>query len=875
MASYTKYFAANSYSTIVTRTAVKRFSLALAGGALCAMISLFEMVQPLDRLLYDVIIRTNPLPQADDIVIVAIDEGSLMELGRWPWPRERHVQLLRELTVLGVKAIALDIIFSEANSDYPEVDQLLAKAMRAHGRVLLPIFVGQTGQRTLVEVKPIPILAAAAADLGHVHIELDSDGASRSVYLFDGIGAPTWPHFSLALSRLTDEAPTELPGTINSKRPQKFIPKTIIRDYHNLIPFMGPADTVATISYVDVLRGRVSKQQLQNKIVFVGATAAGQVDNLTTPLGQISGVEINANIFHALRSGLLIQQTPARWLAVVIFLATFFTIIFFTQLEPKALLLAIVVSCAVLPVISWLALSWLGLWASPVPVMVSLILAYPLWNWSRLDAAVNFNHRQLRLLKQDNQELHVKARWEDIERTAQFLHDLGYLKRWSLDKYVAGNPKNQGWRHAGLHSQCIYTIAEESRQLQLFWTTDSETISTRLEELFPTTFTASLSQTTDKLIQSDLALLEEAYSDASQNRELLRGTMEQLTTGIILCGLGGDILIINKQARALLASEESAHTVLDVLKQLELDNAPDVKNLVSSLVINDEPFSHEGRCRANARELLCKGRLLFLEKPLILVTLTDVTDMKHSELKRAEALDFLSHDLRAPLTSVLALIESAKQQDTGQVRPDVLEDIEHYIRKNLSYAENFVQLSRLAHIEKPRLDECEAQSMVDNAVAQVYHSAQQQGASIRVTYSSEDLWVKCNRSFLERALINLIDNSVKYGPKGGTITVGLEREEACIKFIVADEGPGIPPGDFDRIFGHFQQGETASTGVGLGLRFVAAVAASHDGDVKVVNLQPTGARFTLSIPNGFVAKLADSTSQSIHNYQEHQFPSSK
>ena len=139
-----------------------------------------------DHLIYDATLPIWESPPPQDIVIVAIDEASLNELGRWPWPRRTHAQLVRGLSAAGARVIALDIIFSEADSSDPKGDQALAEAIRESARVVLPVLLEQPrtyGQ--LIEQMPLPPLAEVAATLGHIHVELDADGLARSVFLLE------------------------------------------------------------------------------------------------------------------------------------------------------------------------------------------------------------------------------------------------------------------------------------------------------------------------------------------------------------------------------------------------------------------------------------------------------------------------------------------------------------------------------------------------------------------------------------------------------------------------------------------------------------------------------------------------------------------
>ncbi|MEI2783894.1 MAG: CHASE2 domain-containing protein, partial [Candidatus Competibacter sp.] len=153
-----------------------------------------------DLLVYDWNLAAWSREAPDNIAIIAIDEQSLRELGRWPWSRRLHARLIRKLGAAGPKGIALSIVFGEPDTGDPAADEELAAALADNGRVVLPALGEQDrvgGQ--LIETLPIPALAKAAAGIGHVDVELDPDGIARSVYLRAGLGSPYWPTLALAL----------------------------------------------------------------------------------------------------------------------------------------------------------------------------------------------------------------------------------------------------------------------------------------------------------------------------------------------------------------------------------------------------------------------------------------------------------------------------------------------------------------------------------------------------------------------------------------------------------------------------------------------------------------------------------------------------
>ncbi|RTT36029.1 CHASE2 domain-containing protein, partial [Pseudomonas paraeruginosa] len=93
---------------------------------------------PLNNLLYDRLRNLTPLAVDPRILIVAIDDRSLESLGRWPWPRSVHAELLERLSAAGARSVLLDVIFSEPSAD-PDNDRQLAQSLCRAGNVLLPL----------------------------------------------------------------------------------------------------------------------------------------------------------------------------------------------------------------------------------------------------------------------------------------------------------------------------------------------------------------------------------------------------------------------------------------------------------------------------------------------------------------------------------------------------------------------------------------------------------------------------------------------------------------------------------------------------------------------------------------------------------------
>ncbi|AHV93067.1 CHASE2 domain-containing protein [Bordetella holmesii] len=145
---------------------------------LAALLGSFTGLGRTDQMLYDRAQSLIGQPAQDDIVLVAIDDDSIATLGRWPWKRDVHAALLDKLR--DARAVGLDLIFSEPDRDNPAADLALAQAIRAHGKVVLPVILDHLESAGSYQA-PIPILAQAAADMGFINIPVDKDGVVRRI----------------------------------------------------------------------------------------------------------------------------------------------------------------------------------------------------------------------------------------------------------------------------------------------------------------------------------------------------------------------------------------------------------------------------------------------------------------------------------------------------------------------------------------------------------------------------------------------------------------------------------------------------------------------------------------------------------------------
>ncbi len=261
-----------------------------------------------DARLYDLAVTLVPPTPPDDLVIVAIDEPSFSDVGiQWPWPRSLHGQLVEALRAAGAKAIGLDLIFAEPSAD-PAEDDRLAAALGPDVVLAADETLIETPQASsVIRTEPLPALTANGARAGLASVLLDGDGAVRRM-------PPYEDSFARVLATVGGETAGRIP------------PGAMVR------PF-GPARTVPTVSYYQALdpQSFLPPRFFDGKVVLVGLSlqsAASAEDggadafasSFTTLTNQLTpGVEVQATLFDALRSGRLVTPlSPAGVFALVL-----------------------------------------------------------------------------------------------------------------------------------------------------------------------------------------------------------------------------------------------------------------------------------------------------------------------------------------------------------------------------------------------------------------------------------------------------------------------------------------------------------------------------------------------------------------------------
>ncbi|MFM0175485.1 CHASE2 domain-containing protein [Paraburkholderia sediminicola] len=771
--------------------------------------SLGRLSASVDQLVYDRFLSLHAQPLLRDIVVLEIDNASIAQLGRWPWPRSVHAKLLEEIAKAKPAAVIYDVLFTEANPHDAELGRAIALSP-----TYLPVLLtaaDDSGRRVVVE--PVAPLAHAAAGLGHINLEVDSDGIVRSVARFEGDADSRWPQLMVPVAQAIEHGSLHLNGWQPSHAFTEAFAAADDGEGRFLIPFGPNAQNYTKLSFARVLAGDVTPDQLRGRIVLIGVTASGLYDRFATPvsgkLGPLPGVYIHANVLDTLLTGREIEPVYP-WILFAVSLAPLAALLAgFLVLSPRRSLLLTGALCLLAAASSAALLYGARLWMSPVPAIVGLVAVYPIWNWRRLEMTMAYLRKELQRLAD---EPHLLP--ETPQRRREFGGDV---------------------------------------------------------------------------LEQHMALMAQAAQRVQDMKRFVWDSLDSMPEPILVSDVRGVVLIANHAAKAHFARlgaplpegrpMQAVLGGLTLVKTIDGNTASDAENNLLARTHWPAPLdparrefaalmAHGVEVRdAHERDHLLRYANCTNEQGETtgwIAGLVDVSALHAAERQREDALRLLSHDMRSPQASILALVEIERARGDPGLARGLLERIERYAQRALTLADDFVQLAR-AESQTYVLEPVSLAELLIDASDEVWPQAHAKRITLYTETGTADAaddghWICADRSLMTRALVNILNNAVKYSPPDTRIVCslasltpkgvpGAARRVSC---TIRDQGYGIPKeqqaGLFER-FRRFHETERPEVGgAGLGMAFVKTVVTRHGGDVEVASEPGQGTAFTICLP---------------------------
>ncbi len=360
------------------------------------------------------------------------------------------------------------------------------------------------------------------------------------------------------------------------------------------------------------------------------------------------------------------------------------------------------------------------------------------------------------------------------------------------------------------------------------------------------------------------ALARSLNNMASQLRDMVeRLRLESARREAILDGMVEGVLAVDNELRVTFCNRAFArivgarHPVVQRLPVLELVRDPGFLDMLTHVLVTGEPQKQRLQLTA-AESRFFETQAAPLESHSrrgAIVILHDVTDLERLEHVRRDFVASVSHELRTPLASIQGYAETLLEgalEDPLHNR-QFLEIIKSQAIRLNNIASDLLALSELESGEPETQQEkiC-VREAIEAAVRDVESEASSRSVVIHCGEMS-DVFVSGQRLRLEQALVNLLDNAVKFNRPGGEVLIEARRSaEATVLISVTDKGIGIPSEDLPRVFERFYRVDKSRSrevgGTGLGLSIVKHSVERMGGTVTTESQLGKGSKFTIALP---------------------------
>lgn len=351
--------------------------------------------------------------------------------------------------------------------------------------------------------------------------------------------------------------------------------------------------------------------------------------------------------------------------------------------------------------------------------------------------------------------------------------------------------------------------------------------------------------------------LESRFRAIQEEKQQLTTILASMAEGVMVLDSKGKIILTNKAFRTIfrLQDDPVGHTPIEIIRNPMVAKSL-MEGLQSETLVNKEiSLTVPGTkiIRFMSAPLL-KG-----ETPIGLVTVFhDITDIRAMEQVRKDFVANVSHELRTPLTTVQGFAETLLD---GAVEDKDIAD--RFIRNIYTQTRRMTALVQdllcLAQIESGKIqmkfEMTDIRSVIKSSKETLVDKAQKQNVPIVLELPQEPAIFPLDTRYFSQALINLMDNAVKFSRSANPVTVQLMEVSDGLEIRVIDKGYGIPSEDLPRIFERFYRVDksrsTETEGTGLGLSIVKHIIESHHGTVRVESELGKGTTFILHFEKPF------------------------
>jgi len=350
--------------------------------------------------------------------------------------------------------------------------------------------------------------------------------------------------------------------------------------------------------------------------------------------------------------------------------------------------------------------------------------------------------------------------------------------------------------------------------------------------------------------------LRDRFADLQSHRDQLRAVLDGMVEGVIAVDDRQRVLLVNDAVCNMFGVEEAALLGRPVWEQIR---HPKLQAWVSDAVSQSEPVGGEVRVLAPAQRVLMV-RAVGLSRPQhqtggAVVVVTDMSEVRRLENVRQEFVANASHELKTPLASIKACVETLLDgaMDDLEARQRFLTSINDQAERLDNLVRDMLALTRIETGESQRdVRPTPLESVVATCLVRHRQAAERKQMHVTADGSPSGVMLLADEESLEEIFDNLIDNAIKYTNDGGQVTVRWQVIGRDCAIDVEDTGIGIPQSHLTRIFERFYRVDRARSrelgGTGLGLSIVNHLVETLGGKISVTSRLGKGSKFTVQLP---------------------------
>lgn len=356
------------------------------------------------------------------------------------------------------------------------------------------------------------------------------------------------------------------------------------------------------------------------------------------------------------------------------------------------------------------------------------------------------------------------------------------------------------------------------------------------------------------------AQLSERMRTVVQQRNEQEAMLASMMEGVLAVDTQEQVLRINDAASRMLAVSAprvQGQPIQGAIRKLDL------QRFVSRALESREPVEDDLVLEQGGEDtfLQAHGTRLYDasgEHIGALIVLNDVTRLRRLETMRRDFVANVSHELKTPLTAVKGFVETLQEGalEEPQQAKEFLAIVDRQVQRLYSIVEDLLELSRIEQEEEYGRIMLQFQELVpilERAVQACAMNAHHKGITLKLA-CAEDIRLATNGSLLEQALVNLIDNAIKYSDPPGRVEIVGDYQPDWVCIAVRDQGGGIAKEHLPRLFERFYRVDKARSreagGTGLGLAIVKHIVRIHGGRIEVDSEIGQGSVFRLWLPQG-------------------------